>query len=83
MLTKSDDEQLAFACAEQRAILTFNIRDFVALHDAYRTAGKEHWGIIMSTREPMGILLRRLLRLLNSVSADDLKNQIRWLNDYS
>jgi hypothetical protein len=44
--------------------------------------GKEHWGIILSNREPIGELLRRILRLLNSVSADELKNQVRWLNEF-
>jgi len=44
--------------------------------------GKEHWGIVLATEEPISVLMRRLLRLLNSVSAEDLKNQIRWLNDF-
>ncbi|MCK6566950.1 MAG: hypothetical protein HUU12_05045 [Anaerolineales bacterium] len=46
------------------------------------TEGKEHWGIILSNREPIGELLRRILRLLNTVSAEELKNQIRWLNEF-
>jgi predicted nuclease of predicted toxin-antitoxin system len=31
--TASDQEQLAFATAEGRAILTFNIREFAPLHE--------------------------------------------------
>jgi predicted nuclease of predicted toxin-antitoxin system len=32
--TAPDEEQVAFATAENRAILTFNIRDFAPLHEA-------------------------------------------------
>src|SRR5437588_1678869 len=44
----SDEEQLAFAMAEQRAIVTFNIRDFAPLHDQWQAAGRAHAGIIVS-----------------------------------
>ncbi len=82
MLSAPDDVQLAHAASEQRAILTFNIGDFSILHEHYMTEGKEHWGIILSNREFIGELLRRILRLLNSVSADELKNQVRWLSEF-
>ncbi len=82
LLAEPDSAQLAFASAERRAILTFNVGDFVALHDEYMAAGKEHWGIILSTREPIGLLLHRLLHLLNALSANELRNQVRWLNEF-
>ena len=82
MLSQDDSDQLILAVSEQRAIVTFNASDFVRLHKQYISEGKEHWGIILSTAESIGILLHRLLRLLHSVSPDELKNQIRWLNDF-
>jgi hypothetical protein len=82
MLSTDDAQQLAFAALEQRAIVTFNFNDFVLLHESYLVEGKEHWGIILSTAEPIGVLLHRLLRLLNSISAAELRNQIRWLNEF-
>jgi len=82
MLSAPDDVQLAHAASEHRAILTFNIGDFAVLHEQYMADGKEHWGIILSNREPIGELLRRILHLLNSTSADDLKNQVRWLSEF-
>jgi predicted nuclease of predicted toxin-antitoxin system len=82
MLAAPDDIQLAYAASEPRAILTFNISDFAVLHEQYMAEGKEHWGIILSNREPIGELLRRILRMLNTVSADELKNQIRWLSEF-
>jgi len=81
-LSDDDNEQLALAAAERRAFLTFNFNDFIALHERYVADGKEHWGIIFSTEEPIGVLIHRLLRLLNSVSAEELKNQVRWLNEF-
>ncbi|MFQ6113968.1 MAG: DUF5615 family PIN-like protein, partial [bacterium] len=82
LLSESDEKQLEHAALQQRAILTFNINDFSRLHKRYLSEKKEHWGIIFSTREPVGVLLNRLLRLLHTISAEELKNQIRWLNEF-
>jgi len=77
-----DDEQLAWAVSEQRVIVTFNHKDFAVRHERYITKGKAHWGIVLSTEEATDVLRRRLLRLLNTLSAEELKNQIRWLNEF-
>ncbi len=82
LLSITDEEQMAYAAAEQRAIVTFNVRDFSYLHNQYLAENKEHWGIIFSTQEPISVLFHRLLRLLNSVTAEELKNQVRWLNEF-
>ena len=82
MLSQDDDEQMALAASEQRAIVTFNFGDFMLLHEKYIADGKDHWGIIFSTEEPTGVLTHRLLRLLNSVTCDEMKNQVRWLNEF-
>ena len=82
MLTETDDEQLAFAASTQRAIVTCNVRDFWHLHEQYLAEGKEHWGIIFSSQEPIAVLFQRLLRLLNTVIAEELRNQTRWLNEF-
>lgn len=82
LLTKPDDKQLEFAALHQRAIVSFNVRDFSQLHEKYVSENKEHWGIILSTRESIGVLLHRLLRLLHAITVDELKNQICWLNEF-
>lgn len=82
MAEDDDDEPLAYAASAQRAIVTFNHKDFSPRHDRYLAEGKDHWGIILSTEEPPNVLRHRLLRLLNTLSADDLKNQVRWLNEF-
>lgn len=82
MLSHSDEEQFKWAVSKHRAIVTFNFADFSVLHDSYLADGKEQFGIILSTAESMAVLLHRLLRFLNSISTDELKNQIRWLNEF-
>lgn len=82
MVSEDDDEQLAYATLGQRAIVTFNHKDFAVLHTQYIAESKEHWGIILSTEESTDVLRRRLLQLLNTLSAEELKSQIRWLNEF-
>ena len=43
-----DDKVLAFACAEVRAVLTLNRRDFIRLHNKQ----PNHSGIIVCTFDP-------------------------------
>lgn len=82
LLREPDDRQLAFAVSQQRAILTFNHGDFSRLNTEYLSAGRLHWGIILSTQVPISVLFRRLLVLLHTLSAEELKNQVRWLNEF-
>jgi predicted nuclease of predicted toxin-antitoxin system len=82
MLSDNDEVQLAFAAAEQRALVTCNHKDFAVLHQRYLDESKEHYGIILSTEETISTLRRRFLRLLNTLTAAELKNQMRWLNEF-
>jgi len=42
-----DDQILAHATAEGRALVTVNIKDFVPLDGRYRAAGQSHAGLIL------------------------------------
>jgi hypothetical protein len=75
----SDAEQLAYAAANQRALFTFNALDFLRLHREWIGTGQSHWGIVVSEQLPVGEATRRLLRLLNRVTADEMRDQIYWL----
>lgn len=73
--TASDEEQLASATAEGRAIVTFNIRDFAPLHEQWQAAGRPHAGIIVSQQlgsRQYGLLRARMLRLLNHFTAGEM-----------
>jgi len=76
---KSDSEQLAFAVQEERCLVTFNVRDFVHLHNQYAGENSEHWGIIVSRQIPIGETLRRLLKKVGLATREDFKNRIDFL----
>ena len=84
-LTISDDAQLRYAAAQGMAILTYNAQDFIPLARAWYVAGRGHSGIILSeqfSRRQFGELLRRILRLLNNLTADEMSNQIVFLQRF-
>lgn len=43
-----DDEQMAYAVTQGRALLTCNAGDFTAIYEDYWYSGREHFGVIVS-----------------------------------
>ena len=85
MDTAPDEEQLEFATKENRAILTYNIRDFAPLYQSWFAAGRLHSGIIVSRQlgsRQYGILLARMLLLLDQLSADQIRNNFVHLEQF-
>jgi len=78
----NDRAQLDYAIAGHRAILTHNIQDFAPLMDEYWRVGKEHYGIIVSRQMSLGELLRRVLKMLDTVDADAMRNSYRDLGEF-
>jgi predicted nuclease of predicted toxin-antitoxin system len=78
-LGASDVEQLEFASTNGLAILTHNRRDFDALAVQWSTSGRSHAGILMATRHPVGELARRMLRILDDTTGDELRNLVLYL----
>jgi predicted nuclease of predicted toxin-antitoxin system len=80
----SDEEHLVWATAQNRVILTHDRKDFIPLAKAWALAGREHTGVILSAQPgediPYGALLRRLLRLLDSFTAEDMHDRVEWLD---
>jgi predicted nuclease of predicted toxin-antitoxin system len=74
-----DAEHLAYAAEDGRAIFSFNIPDFIALHKTYLREGKSHAGIILSKQRPIREVIHELLALLNRVTADEMQNQLWWI----
>lgn len=78
----SDEKQLEFASSQCRAILTFNISDYAKLHQKWLAENKIHYGIIVSqqfSKREIGELLRRVLRFLNTYTADEVYNNFLYL----
>jgi predicted nuclease of predicted toxin-antitoxin system len=77
----SDEEQLAHAAEHDRAILTFNMRDFLALDLDWKTSGRQHAGILLSPEiADMGALLRYVERHLDTQSPELQHDLLLWLD---
>jgi hypothetical protein len=79
MLQVDDAEQLAYAVTHKKAIVTHNRDDFLLLAKEYDVLGHEHWGIIIARRRSPYEIVRRLVTLLNTVTADEFQNQVRYI----
>jgi predicted nuclease of predicted toxin-antitoxin system len=83
----SDAEILAFAAAEQRALLTEDVADLLPLATRIVAAGESHFGLLVTsprslprTRANIGTFVRVLDRFLEQHVRDNaLLDQIRWL----
>lgn len=76
----SDELQLMTAFARERAILVFNIKDFIALDTQWRQHDREHWGIILaSNRLPIGELVRRARLHLDTIDPTLRYNAVLYL----
>ena len=78
-LHNSDAEQLAYAVSQRKTFLTHNRADFEALAKEYWAARQTHYGIIIAVRHPAQEIVRRLLRILNQVTADEMQDQVRYI----
>lgn len=81
-LELSDEEQLDFAIQNKRAVLSFNRRDFCRMHAEYLTSGRKHYGIIVSTQLPIGEVVKRCLRLLSALTAEEMVNRLEFLSNW-
>jgi hypothetical protein len=78
-LRQDDAAQLRYAVNRQKTLLTHNRADFEALAQAYYATGQAHHGIILATRQPPHEMVRRLLLILNHVTADEMRDQVRYI----
>jgi predicted nuclease of predicted toxin-antitoxin system len=79
---RSDADQLEYAAQEQRTILTHNVDDFAALAKEYFVHNCSHSGIVLSPQIGKSELVRRTLKLLQALSAEEIANAVRYLSDY-
>jgi hypothetical protein len=78
-----DEKQLAYAAENRRAILTFNTKHFVPLATKWYDEKRDHYGIIVSEQLDVGEVMRRLLRLLDRLTKDEMKSKLRYLSDFA
>ena len=60
---------------------TLNVDDFCRLHSEHLSDGKEHAGIIVIPRQrySIGEKIRHLMDLINSVTAEEMRNRLEFL----
>lgn len=79
MLGSTDEQQLAHARAHGLTMLTHNRADFEALARRSFERSDHHAGIIIAVRHPAYELVRRLLVILNVVTADEMRDTVRYI----
>ena len=82
MIEREDAEHLNYATEQGRVLCTFNVGDFYRLHSEYVAQGKPHAGIILMRQQyySVGEQMRRILKLVASKSADEMKNWVEFLS---
>jgi predicted nuclease of predicted toxin-antitoxin system len=86
LLGQSDEKQLDYAFTHGMAILTCNSRHYLKLARMYATTGRPHGGIILSAEQyshkRFGTLLHLVLRLLNSLTAEEIVDSVLYLQKF-
>jgi hypothetical protein len=82
LLGQADDVLLAYATRQERVLFSFNRGDFSRLHTEWLRIERHHTGIIVSDQVGTSIILRRLLRLIDGKSADDMHNWLEYLSNW-
>jgi hypothetical protein len=82
MIDQDDDKHLDYATAHNRVLVSFNVGDFQNLHKQYLNMGKSHAGIILSAQQKysIGEYARRMLKLIASKSAEEMRNHLEFLS---
>jgi predicted nuclease of predicted toxin-antitoxin system len=84
MIESPDEEQLRWATAHDRVLYTFNVQDFHRLHATWLSQGGSHAGMILTPqrRYSIGEQMRRILRLINMLSAEDMRGRAEFLSSW-
>jgi hypothetical protein len=82
MIERIDADHLAYAASQGRTLCTFNVSDFWTLHGGYLSDGRSHAGIVLmpQQRYSVGELLRRLLRLVATLSPEAMTNRAEFIS---
>ena len=84
LLRFSDEEQLAWAADQGRALFTYNASDFCRLHAGFLRQGRHHAGIIIGDQQTasIGEEIRRLIRISESKTAVEMNDCLEFLSNW-
>lgn len=82
MIDRDDTDHLNYAAAHGYCLFSFNVKEFYDLHASRLSAGASHTGIILARQQvyPIGELMRRLLRLIAAIPAEQMKDRVEFLS---
>jgi predicted nuclease of predicted toxin-antitoxin system len=81
----TDEQILERATELNMVLLTNNARDFAYLAQKWANEGRQHAGILISEqyrKRQIGEFLRRLLRFLNIITAEEMRGAFRYLSEF-
>ena len=81
MIRRKDEEHLGLATIQGRALYSFNVRDYHEIHAEWMATGRFHAGIVLAQqkRYSTGEQIRRLVRLIGTLTDDDMRNREEFL----
>lgn len=84
MRGQPDHEHLSYAAAHRLVLVTANRGDFLRLHGEWMALGRAHSGIIIvpQQRYSPGEIVRRLARVLSSLSLEEFENRVEFLSNW-
>lgn len=82
MIDRDDDDHLAYATVLGRVLYSFNRSDYYRLHALWLRQERSHTGIVLARQQhySVGEQMRRLLKLISTRSAEEMNNQVEFLN---
>jgi hypothetical protein len=82
MIKRDDKDHLDFAIDQNCSLYSFNVGDYHALHVQYLAAHQPHKGIILAQQQrySIGEQMRRLLRLVAHLPAEEIENRLEFLS---
>jgi len=82
MINRDDEDHLAAATVAGRALYTFNVADCCVLHQSWTSRNRAHAGIVIAPQQrySTGEEIRRLMRLIGTVTAEEIRNRIEFLS---
>ena len=85
MMEREDDEHLAYAASQGRVVYTFNRGHFCRLHAEILTRGGSHAGIVVCQQQRfrIGEQMRRLLNLIVARTAEEMRDRLEFLSDWT
>jgi hypothetical protein len=85
MINRADEAHLSTAANLGRVLYTYNTADFCILHQDWTTRKHQHAGIVVASQQrySVGEELRRLMRLIAGLSAEQMQNRLEFLSSSS